>query len=105
MGPVGLRGGLEGPGDGARGARGDLHVGAPGGLEYTERVVDDIVERHVAGHTGHAGQVDVGVCRGVDQREGVVDAGVDVEDHRQALAGAVVGDVADVAEKAHGDSQ
>ena len=54
--------------------------GRPGGVEHGEGVGDDRVHRGVATDTGDRPQVERRVQRGEEQRAGVVDPGVDVED-------------------------
>ncbi len=48
--------------------------------------VDDLLEAGVAGDAGHAEQLEVGVRDGEHEGEGVIDAGVDVEDDGGAHA-------------------
>ena len=64
----------------AVGTPGDGHVGAVGGVQDGEGVGDHRVHCGVAAHAGHGAQVEGWVQRGEEQRTGVVDAGVDVED-------------------------
>ena len=65
-----------------RGAPRDLDVAAPGELEHRERVLGGVVDRDVAHHGGGADQVDLRRGDRVEERERVVDAGVDVQDQR-----------------------
>ena len=66
------------------GAGGDGDVGGAGDVEDAQRVVDDLRERGVAGDAADAEHVDLGVRDGEQDGEGVVDAGVDVEDDGDA---------------------
>ena len=58
----------------------DLDVGAAGELEHGPRVDPDLAGVDVARDAGHGDEVGVGRRGGVEQREAVVDAGVDIED-------------------------
>ena len=78
--PVGLGRGLERPDERDLAAHRDLDVGPAGELEHGPRVDPDLLRVDVAGHARHRDQVGVGGGGGVEQREAVVDAGVDIED-------------------------
>ena len=58
----------------------DRHIRAPGRLQDGEGVADDVVKRGVAVHAGDAEELDLRMACSEQQRERVVDAGVDVED-------------------------
>ena len=71
----------------ARGPDADGDVAAAGGLEHHEGVAHDVGQRGVAADAGHRAQVEPWVQRGEEEGAGVVDAGVDVEDHGEARHG------------------
>ncbi len=60
----------------------DRHVEAPAQLACVERVLDAELERHVAGHDADADHVDARVGQRDDERDGVVGAGVGVDEER-----------------------
>ena len=73
--------------DRPRGTDADRHVAAAGGLEHQQGVAHDVGQRGVAAHAGDRPQVEPRVQRGEEEGAGVVDSGVDVEDHGKARHG------------------
>ena len=67
---------------------GDLDVGPAGELEDRPRVALDLAGVDVAADAGHGDELGLGRGAGVEQRERVVDAGVDVEDQRDRSSSA-----------------
>jgi hypothetical protein len=59
------------------------NVFPPCGVQGSEGVRDDCVDRRVSAHTGHGAQIEGAVQSSQQQGAGVVDAGVDVEHDRQ----------------------
>ena len=57
----------------------------PGRIEDLEGVAHDLVHSRVPGDARHSQQVECRRPRGQEQRQGIVDAGVDVEDHRDRV--------------------
>ena len=82
---VGLGRRLERPHERHLAAEGDLDVGPTGQLQDRPRVARDLARVDVAGDAGHREELGLGRGGGVEEREAVVDAGVDVEDQRDAL--------------------
>ncbi len=68
-----------------RAARRHGNVAVTGQLQHRERVARRVLERGVAGAARHGDEVGLGARTRVQQRERVVDAGVDVEDERDPL--------------------
>ena len=76
-----------------RRAGGDRDVGAADVVEDADRVRGGLLERLVAGHGGHAEQIDLGAGERQQQRDRVVVAGIAVEDdvgHALRIACSVV---------------
>ena len=65
----------------------DLHVGVPAELEHRERVLGRLLDVDVAHHRRRADQRHLGRGERVQDRQRVVDAGVDVEDQRDGFHG------------------
>jgi hypothetical protein len=59
---------------------GDRHVAAGRGLQHSQGVADDGIDRRVAADAGHGSQVERRVGCREEQGAGVVHTGVDVED-------------------------
>ena len=78
----------------ARGPDAHRHVAAPGGLEHDEGVAHDVGQRGVAADAGDRPQVEAGVQGGEEEGAGVVDTGVDVEDHGEVGMGSIMADAA-----------
>ena len=66
--------------------QGDLDVASPGELEDGAGVLGNLAGRDVAGDAGDREQVRLVRGAGIEERQGVVDAGVDVEDQGDALS-------------------
>ena len=64
------------------GTLGHRHFARPGRVQYVLGVADHLVDADVAGHAGHRPQLQIGVTNGEQQRQRVIDAGVDIEDDR-----------------------
>ena len=77
---VGLGRRLERPDERDLATHRDLDVRSAGELQHGARVDPDLLRVDVARHARGGDQVRVGRGRGVEQREAVVDAGVDVQD-------------------------
>ena len=80
--PVRLGGRLERPDERRRAPERDLDVGPAGELEDRARVDGDLLRIDVARDAGRRHELHVGRARRVQEREAVVDPGVDVEDER-----------------------
>ena len=65
-------------------ADGDLDVRPPGELQDGQRVAGDVLGADVAGQAGHGEDLGLGARAGVEEREAVVDAGVAVDEQRDA---------------------
>ena len=64
---------------------GDLDIGPPGELQHGARVDRDLGAVDVAGDARRGDDLGLRRRGGVEQREAVVDAGVDIEDERGAV--------------------
>ncbi len=81
---VGLRRRLEWPNEGHLAPQGDLHVLASGQLEHGKRVLDDHARLDIAGAARDGHELGFGGGARVQEREAVVDPGIDVEQERCA---------------------
>ena len=79
---MGVVGDAQRPGDGCVPAGGDLDVAAARQGQDRQRVAHDMGQLHVAGHAAHAGDLGFWRGAGVEQRQGVIDAGVAVDEQR-----------------------
>jgi hypothetical protein len=82
--PVHVACGARGFDERAHGAGSDRDVGCIRRVEDAQRVVDDLRERCVARDAGDAEHLDRGMSHREQDRKGIVDTGVDVEDHGNA---------------------
>ena len=82
LGAVHHREGLPPAVERLRRAARDLHVSGVGELEDQRRVARDRVHMHVAGDACGGDQLDLRGRDGEQERDHVVDTGVDVEDER-----------------------
>ncbi len=84
---VRVRGRAQRPDQGTLGPRGHGDVRPTGQLQHGQRVAHDVRQLHVAGHAGDTH--DLGFRRGdrVEQRQGVVDARVAIDEQRGAPGG------------------
>ena len=76
---------LERPDERHLAAERDLDVAAAGQLEDRQRVRGDLPRVDVAGDAGDRDQLGLGRGGGVEERERIVDAGIDIEDQRDAV--------------------
>ena len=89
---MGLRRDLERADERPVGAQRHLDVGPAAELQHGARVALHVVEVDVAGHAGDGHELRLGRGAGVEQRQAVVDAGVDVEDDRDRAREPLIGD-------------
>lgn len=80
-----MRGGPRGLDQRAFGAARDGQIGGAGPVEDGEGVPYDLVDVRVPGDTGDRAEVESRVAYGEQQGQGVVDAGVAVDDDRDGV--------------------
>jgi hypothetical protein len=80
--PVRLRRHLEGPDERHRPSERNLDIGSAGQLQDGPCVLGDLDRVDIARHAGDGDDLSFGRGAGVEEREAVVDPGVDVEDER-----------------------